>query len=331
MHDARLPLAFRTLRFHPFPQEQSGAAWMSRHLARLGLAIIGSVCLMAASAPAIDWTHGTALNAEPRLPAGFAHFPYVNPDAPKTGIVRQASLGSFDSFNDQITKGEAAPGLLLTYETLMTPSLDETDISTSYGLLAEAIKYPDDFSSVSFRLNANAKWNDGQPVTVEDVIWSLTTLKEINPQYGFYFANVVKGEKTGEREVTFTFSEKGNRELPHIMGQLPVFPKHWWEGKDAAGKQRNIAEPTLEPPLGSGPYKIGKFESGRFVEYDLVENYWGKTVNTLRRRTGDDGSIQGRRVRLPVRALVKKLGDRLRRASGHRQGLHHQGGVPEQG
>ncbi len=258
---------------------------MSGYLARLALAIFAFVPLMASPVFSIDWTHGTALNAEPRLAAGFSHFPYVNPDAPKAGLVRQGALGSFDSFNDQITRGEAAPGLTLIYETLMTPSLDETDISTSYGLLAEAIKYPDDFSSVSFRLNANAKWNDGMPVTVDDVIWSLNTLKEVNPQYGFYFANVVKGEKTGEREVTFIFSEKGNRELPHIVGQLPVFAKHWWEGKDAAGKQRNIAEPTLEPPLGSGPYRIGKFEAGRYVEYVLADNYWGKSLNT---RIGTD-------------------------------------------
>ncbi len=258
---------------------------MSGKYARFAVMTSCIIQLMTVPAVAIDWTHGTALNAMPRMAQGFAHFDYVNPDAPKTGIVRQGALGSFDSFNDQITKGEAAPGVLLTYETLMTPSLDETDISSSYGLLAQAIKYPDDFSSVSFRLNPAAKWNDGEPVTVDDVIWSLTTLKEINPQYAFYFANVVKGEKTGEGEVTFTFSEKGNRELPHIMGQLPVFAKHWWEGKDAAGKQRNIAEPTLEPPLGSGPYKIGKFEAGRYVEYDLVDNYWGKTLNT---RIGTD-------------------------------------------
>lgn len=253
---------------------------MSGKFARRAVMACCFIQLMTVSALAIDWTYGTALNAMPRMAPGFAHFDYVNPDAPKIGIVRQGALGSFDSFNDQITKGEAAPGVLLTYETLMTPSLDESDISSNYGLLAQAIKYPDDFSSVSFRLNPAAKWNDGEPVTVEDVLWSLTTLKEINPQYAFYFANVVKGEKTGEREVTFTFTEKGNRELPHIMGQLPVLPKHWWEGKDAAGKQRNIAEPTLEPPLGSGPYKIGKFESGRFVEYVLVDNYWGKDLNT---------------------------------------------------
>jgi microcin C transport system substrate-binding protein len=253
---------------------------MTRNVARLALWVFACVQLAVVPAFSIEWTHGTALNATPRMPGSFANFAYVNPGAPKGGIVRQGALGSFDSFNDQITKGESAPGLTLIYETLMTPSLDETDISSSYGLLAEATKYPDDFSSVSFRLNPGAKWHDGQPVTADDVIWSLNTLKEINPQYAFYFANVTKGEKTGDREVTFTFSEKGNRELPHIMGQLPVFPKHWWEGKDASGKQRSISEPTLEPPLGSGPYKIGKFEAGRFVEYDLVDDYWGKALNT---------------------------------------------------
>ena len=232
------------------------------------------------AAKAQDWTHGTALTGTPRLAAGFAHFPYVNPDAPKGGTVRQAALGSFDSFNDKITKGEAPASIALIYETLLTPSLDESDISAAYGLLAEATKYPDDFSSVSFRLNPKAKWHDGVPVSTEDVIWSFTKLKEINPQLAFYFADVVKGEKTGENEVTFTFAAKGNRELPHIMGQLPIYPRHWWEGKDASGKQRNIAEPTIEPPLGSGPYKVSKFEAGRYVEYDRVADYWGKDLNT---------------------------------------------------
>jgi microcin C transport system substrate-binding protein len=280
MPDIRLPLAFRTLRFHPFLQEQSGAVWMSGHLARLGLAAVAFVHLMTASAFAVDWTHGSALTGTPRLKPGFTHFPYVNPDAPKGGVVRLATLGAFDSFNDQIAKGEPAPGVLFVYETLMTSSLDELDISSQYGLLAEATKYPDDFSSVSFRLNPKAKWHDGKPVSVDDVIWSFAKLKEINPQLGFYFANVVKAEKSGGNEVTFTFDAKGNRELPHIMAQLPVLPKHWWEGKDASGKQRNIAEPTLEPPLGSGPYKIGKFEAGRYVEYNRVPDYWGKDHNT---------------------------------------------------
>jgi microcin C transport system substrate-binding protein len=249
-------------------------------LIRRFAATTGILVSLTAAALAQDWTHGTALTGAPRLAADFAHFPYVNPDAPKGGTVRQAAQGAFDSFNDRIIKGEAAPGVALIYETLMTRSLDENDISSSYGLLAEATKFPDDYSSVSFRLNPKAKWHDGVTVSVDDVIWSLVKLKEINPQLAFYFADVVKGEKSGEGEVTFTFAAKGNRELPHIMGELPIYPKHWWEGQDASGKKRNIAEPTLEPPLGSGPYKIGKFEAGRYVEYERVADYWGKDLNT---------------------------------------------------
>jgi microcin C transport system substrate-binding protein len=243
-------------------------------------ALAGFLLCLTPAAQALDWTHGTALTGTPRLAAGFAHLPYVNPDAPKGGTARQAAQGSFDSFNDRIVKGEAAPGIAAIYETLMTPSLDENDISSAYGLLAEATKFPDDFSSVSFRLNPKARWHDGQKVSVDDVIWSFEKLKEINPQLAFYFHDVVKGEKSGEGEVTFTFAAKGNRELPHIMGSLPVYPKHWWEGKDSGGRQRNIAEPTIEPPLGSGPYRIGKFEAGRYVEYERVTDYWGKDLNT---------------------------------------------------
>jgi microcin C transport system substrate-binding protein len=234
---------------------------------------------------AVDWVHGSASTGEPRLAAGFKHFPYVNPDAPKGGTVRLAVVGGYDSFNGLITRGEAAPGFavagaFLINESLMASSLDELDISAQYGLLAEATKYPDDFSSVSFRLNPKARWHDGMPVTVDDVIWSFEKAKELNPRIGFYYSNVVKAEKTADNEVTFTFDVKGNRELPHIMGQLQVLPRHWWEGKDAAGKQRNIAEPTLEPPLGSGAYKIGRFEAGRYIEFARVDDYWGKDHNT---------------------------------------------------
>ena len=163
-----------------------------KHFPRL-FAAAGLLAFFSAAALAQDWTHGTALTGEPRLGADFKHFPYVNPDAPKGGTARQAALGSFDSFNDRITRGESAPGIALIYETLMTPSLDESDISSAYGLLAEATKHPDDYSSVSFRLNPGAKWNDGRPVSVDDVIWSFEKLKEINPQLAFYFADVVKG------------------------------------------------------------------------------------------------------------------------------------------
>ncbi len=248
-------------------------------LTRRFVAALSLLLASHATSFAQDWVHGSALTGAPRYESGFSHFNYVNPHAPKGGVVRLAQLGSYDSFNPILSKGEVAPGLSDVYETLMTGSLDELDISSQYGLLAEATKYPDDFSSVTFRINAKAKWHDGQPVTVDDVIWSFQNGTELNPQIKYYYQNVTKAEKSGDREVTFTFDVKGNRELPHIMGQLQVLPKHWWEGKDAKGKQRDIGSTTLEPVLGSGPYKIKSFEAGRFVTYERVKDYWGNDLN----------------------------------------------------
>ena len=168
------------------------------------------------------WKHGLSLFGDLRYPEDFKQFEYVNPNAPKGGLVRLGAQGTFDSFNIVVAgvKGSPEQGLGLIYETLTTSSLDEP--SASYGLLAESFAYPDDYSSVSFRLRPEAKWHDGQAVTADDVIFSFETLKTNSPTYAFYYANVTKAEKTGEREVKFTFSEKGNRELPQIMGQLIV-------------------------------------------------------------------------------------------------------------
>lgn len=225
----------------------------------------------AQDAPA--WRHGLSLLGDVKYPADFKHFDYVNPDAPKGGTVRLGAFGTFDSFNGFIPRGAEAAGLGLLYDTLMTESLDEP--STEYGLLAEAVRFPPDFSSVTFRLRPEARWNDGQPVTVEDVIWSFETLKRINPLLSRYYHDVVKAEATAEREVTFTFSGPGNRELPQIVGQLQVLPKHWWEGTDASGKKRNIEEGSLEKPLGSGPYRIKDFAPGRWIAYERAPDYWG--------------------------------------------------------
>ncbi len=226
-----------------------------------------------------EWTHATSLTGTPKYPPGFPHFDYVNPDAPKGGQVRLSSTGSFDTFNPILPRGEIADGIGLMYESLMAPSFDELNISAEYGLLAEATNHPDDDSSVSFRLNPNARWHDGMPVTVEDVIWSFEKTIELNPQQKFYYANVISATKTGEREVTFAFNVKNNRELPHIMAQLTILPKHWWTGKDANGKQRDIGRGTLEPPLGSGPYRIGKFKAGRSVTFERVDDHWAKDLN----------------------------------------------------
>ncbi len=217
-----------------------------------------------------------SLLGTPKYPADFKRFDYVNPNAPKGGLVRLSEEGSFDSFNFVIPRGTPAAGINLLYDTLSTPSLDEA--ATEYGLLAETVKYPPDYSSVTYKLRAEAKWADGKPVTAEDVIWSFEKLKELNPNQRFYYQHVAKAEKTGEREVTFTFDAPGNRELPQIVGQFAVLPKHWWTGKDANGKQRDIASGTLEPPLGSGAYKIKSFVPGRTIAYERDPNYWGKSL-----------------------------------------------------
>jgi len=200
----------------------------------------------------------------------------VNPDAPKGGTVRLSDTGGFDTLNPIPPKGTLAAGIGLVYETLMTSSLDEP--STMYGLLAEAMSWPDDYSSVSFRLRPEAKWQDGEPITANDVVWSFDKLVELNPSQKFYYQHVTKAEVTGEREVTFTFDQKGNRELPNIVGQLIILPKHWWEGKDASGKQRDVGRSTLEPPLGSGPYRVDRVTAPQTISYKRVEDYWGKDL-----------------------------------------------------
>ena len=199
-----------------------------------------------------EWRHGAALLETPKYPPNFKHFDYVNPDAPKGGLVRLGAQGTFDSFNIVVAgvKGAAENGVGLIYETLTTASLDEP--SAAYGLLAEAFSYPEDYSSVTFRMRPDARWHDGKPVTVEDVIFSFEVLKANSPTYAFYYGNVVKAEKVGDREVKFTFDEKGNRELPQIMGQLMILPMHWWEGTAPDGRKRDVTQTTLEPPLGSG-------------------------------------------------------------------------------
>ena len=192
--------------------------------------------------------HALSLIGEPKYPADFTHFDFVNPDAPKGGSVRMADIGSFDSLNPVLYKGEPAAWLTLVYESLMADSLDEP--STSYGLIAEWASYPADYSSVTFHLRKEARWHDGTPITPEDVIYSLEVNKTANPRMGFYYKNVARAEATGDNEVTFYFDVKNNRELPMIMGQLTILPKHYWTEKDASGNQRDPMKTTLEPPLG---------------------------------------------------------------------------------
>ena len=245
-------------------------------LAPLKAAAQGSV---SGSAAANNWRHGLSLFGELKYPAGFKHFEYVNPKAPRGGVVRQVAIGTFDNFNFVVagTKGQLAAAITYTSDSLMTSSLDE--VSAEYGLLAESVSYPDDFSSCTYRLRPEAKWHDGKPVTVEDVIFSFNAFKTHDPQLSAYYRHVTKAEKTGERDITFTFDQAGNRELPQIVGQINVLPKHWWEGKDAQGRQRDISQTTLEPPLGCGAYRVKSFVAGRSIVYERVPDYWGNAIN----------------------------------------------------
>ncbi|MGV8995683.1 MAG: extracellular solute-binding protein [Parvibaculaceae bacterium] len=275
--------------------------------ATMVLAVAGLIATSNLPAHADETRHGVSLFGSLKYPAGFKHFNYVNPDAPKGGMLRYAALGSFDSLNSYIVTGDAAAGLNLIYDTLLEPSMDEA--ATEYGLIAEAISYPDDFSSVTFTLRKEARFNDGKPLTADDVIWSFNTLKKINPFYGAYYKNVSKAEILSPDKVRFTFSIKGNRELPLIMGQMPILPKHYWLAKDAKGKPRDITKTTLEAPIGSGPYRIAEVKPGNSITYERVKDYWAKDL-AVKTGTNNFDRMRFDYYLDPEVALVAFTGDR---------------------
>ncbi|MDD5585354.1 MAG: extracellular solute-binding protein [Alphaproteobacteria bacterium] len=228
--------------------------------------------LLFLSLPAFAQTaqHGIALHGQPKYAAGFTHFDYANPDAPKGGEVRLASIGTFDNLNPYILKGLPATDAGLVFETLMASALDEP--FSQYGWVAESVTVAPDRGWVSYKLRPEARFHDGKPVTPEDVIFSFETLRDKgHPFYRSYYKDVVKAEKTGPHEIKFTFRGNGNTELPLIMGQLPVLAKHFWKGKD-------FAATTLEPIPGSGPYKIESLTPGRDIVYKRVADWWAKDL-----------------------------------------------------
>ena len=226
-----------------------------------------------------QWLHGLSLFGDLKYPPNFPHFDYVNPRAPKAGAVRQGVSGTFDNFNMAVDgrKGILVAGIDLVYETLLTSSLDE--VSSAYGLLAEAVRHPTDFSSVTYRLRRVAKWHDGSPITPEDVVFSFNAFKKHNPRLAAYYRHVMSAQITGPQDVTFIFDTAGNRELPQIVGQLTVLPKHWWFAADKSGNRRKIGDTTLEVPLGSGPYRVKSLDAGHSIIYQRVPDYWGKELN----------------------------------------------------
>ncbi|MDW8125194.1 MAG: extracellular solute-binding protein [Geminicoccaceae bacterium] len=240
------------------------------------------VALWAASAAAeeVRPVHGVAMHGAPALPPDFAHLPYADPEAPKGGRLTLAAIGTFDNLNPFILKGNDAAGSGLPFESLTVQNLDEA--FSEYGLLAETIEMPSDRSWVAFTLRPQARWHDGRPVTVDDVAFSLEILKSKGePFYRAYYANVLRAEAAGERRVKFVFDGTINRELPLIVGQMPILPKHYWQG-------REFDKTTLEPPLGSGAYRVKSVDPGRSITYERVPDYWGADVPVMRGRYNYD-------------------------------------------
>lgn len=248
---------------------------------RLSLVLASIACLLLPSSGALASDelpkhHALSLVGAPAHGQDYQHFKWVNPNAPKGGRVRQWAMGTFDSLNPFPVKGSAAGGVRLIYDTLMSYSPDEP--STAYGLVAEWATYPDDFSSATFQLRSGARFHDGKPITPDDVIFSLDAIKKASPRFGFYYKNVVAAEDVGGNRVTFRFDVKGNRELPMIVGELPVLPKHFWSEKGANGEPRDLSKSTLEVPLGSGPYRIKEVDTGRTIVFERVADWWAKDL-----------------------------------------------------
>lgn len=244
---------------------------MMRPLRSVLLCAVGGLLLSLTGLGQAAPQHALTLYGEaPKYPANFRHFDYVNPDAPQGGTLRQAGFGGFDSLNPFINKGVAADDIGLIYDTLTRHSLDEP--FTEYGLLAEKMEKAPDNSWVRFYLRPEARFHDGHPVTAEDVVFSFETLmKDGSPSFKAYYADVEKAVAEDERRVRFDFRHTDNRELPLIIGQLAVLPKHWWQGRD-------FTRGSLDIPLGSGPYQVAEVQPGRSIRYQQVKDWWGKDL-----------------------------------------------------
>lgn len=221
-------------------------------------------------ADAVQVSHGISMHGDLKYPKGFSHFDYVNPKAPKGGKVTQSAIGTFDSFNQFIVKGNSADGLGLIYDTLLGRALDEP--FSLYGLIAENIEVPKDRSWIIFNLRKSATFSDNHPLTAEDVVFSFEKLRsEGAPFYKAYYADIDKIEALNPHRVKFTFKNALNRELALIVGEVPILAKHYWQGKD-------FQKPSLDIPIGSGPYIIDSYDAGRSITYKRNPNYWAKDL-----------------------------------------------------
>lgn len=248
-------------------------------LAAGGVALIGAPTILRAQQQ-VHVSHGFAMHGRPKYPADASPPEYHNPNAAKGGTVRLAARGSFDSLHPFIVKSVPAAGISSIWEPLCWSSRDEA--STEYGLIAETIEWPEDRSWVAFNLRPQAKFHDGNPITVEDVIFTFDILKaKGSPNYAFYYHDVLKAEKVGDRKVRFAFRDASNKELPLIVGQLQILSAKWWE-------TRNFEKVTLEVPLGSGAYRVDQVDPGRSIAYRRVDNWWAKDLWMNRGRNNFD-------------------------------------------
>lgn len=240
---------------------------LTSHCLALTLLITGSIL---SPSHAAEPVHGIAMHGDLKYSAGFSHFDYVNPDAPKGGSVTQAAIGTFDSFNGFIIKGTSADGLGLIYDSLLGRAQDEA--FSLYGLLAESLEVADDRSWIIFNLRKEARFSDGKPVTAEDVVYSFKLLREQGaPFYQAYYREIKNIEALSPQRVKFSFGKTDNRELALIVGEVSILPKHYWE-------KRDFSKPSLDTPIGSGPYIVGNFDAGRSISYQRNPDYWGKDL-----------------------------------------------------
>jgi len=243
------------------------------------------IALIAASGFATaEPRHGIAMYGEPALPPDYVSLPYANPDAPKGGRIVQGEAGGFDNLNPHVRKGSVPWQLrFVAYESLMGRSWDEP--FTLYGLLAESIETPEDRSWVEFTLREEARFSDGTPVTVEDVMWSYETLGTIgHPRYHGFWGKIETMEQTGPRSVKFTFNVE-DRELALLAGLRPILKKAQWDGVDM------VAAPIDIIPIASAPYVISDFDPGRYVVLSRNPDYWGNDLN-FRRGTNNLDEIR---------------------------------------
>ena len=226
--------------------------------------------------------HGISLLGQPKYNSDFKHFDYVNAEAPKGGVLSQAVQRSFDSFNSFIPRGLSPSNIEIIYDSLLVHSADE--LYSAYGLLAETIELPDDRSWVAFNLRDEARFHDGVPITADDVVFSFELLqKHGSPQYRQTYESVESVQATGKYRVLYRFKSAGQRKLPFLIGQLPVFPRHFWTAQD-----RDFSASSLEVPLGSGPYRVDSYKVGQKITYRRVADYWGRSLPVNRGRNNFD-------------------------------------------